>query len=129
MFRHMAEEVSGAPTSLSAMIDEAPLNSAEHGLVPEGDGWFVVHAREARWLDDGGLGYYTPFEGEERLPRLGVNLPVLEPGQPNGMYPRGQDQEDLLVLPGQCLLLDEGQERKLAASEFVHAPPLNHLIF
>jgi uncharacterized cupin superfamily protein len=117
------------PTSLSAVIDEAPTKSTEHGLAPEGGGWFVVNAREARWLDDGGLGYYTPFEGEERFPRLGINLAVLEPGQPNGMYHGEQDQEDFLVLAGECLLLVEGQERRLRAWDFVHCPPWTEHIF
>jgi hypothetical protein len=28
---------------------EARLVETESGLVPEGDGWFVVNARDARW--------------------------------------------------------------------------------
>ena len=31
------------------MVAEARLESTEHGLVPKGDGWFVLNAREARW--------------------------------------------------------------------------------
>jgi hypothetical protein len=33
------------------MVPEAPLRQTEHGLVPEGDSWFVLNARAARWLD------------------------------------------------------------------------------
>ena len=31
------------------MPEEARLIPREGGLVPEGDGWFVINAREARW--------------------------------------------------------------------------------
>ena len=30
------------------MVPEAPLEPTEHGLVPTGDGWFVLNARETR---------------------------------------------------------------------------------
>jgi uncharacterized cupin superfamily protein len=54
---------------------------------------------------------------------------VLEPGQPIGMYHRELHQEDFLVLSGECLLLVEGQERRLRAWDFVHCPPeTNHMI-
>ena len=54
---------------------------------------------------------------------------MLEPGQPIGMYHREAHQEDFLVLSGECLLLVEGQERKLRAWDFVHCPPgTNHMI-
>jgi uncharacterized cupin superfamily protein len=111
------------------VIDETPLKPTEHGLVPEAEGWFVVNAREARWLEDGGLGYYTPFEGETRFSRLGFNLAVLEPGQPNGMYHGEDEQEDFLVLSGECLLLIEEQERNLKAWDFVHCPAWTEHIF
>jgi uncharacterized cupin superfamily protein len=45
------------------------------------------------------------------------------------MYHRELHQEDFLVLSGECLLLVEGQERKLRAWDFVHCPPeTNHMI-
>ena len=33
------------------MIPEAPLIFGGRGLEPEGDGWFVLNAREARWQE------------------------------------------------------------------------------
>ena len=48
------------------MAPEAPLEQTEHGLVPERDGWFVVNAREARWLERPGRGMRRGFGGEER---------------------------------------------------------------
>ena len=105
------------------MVEEAPLRRTDSWLVPEGEGWFVVNAREARWLDDGPLGVYTPFAGEARFPRIGINLAVLEPGQPSSMYHGEDEQEDFLILAGECLLLIEEQERSLRAWDFVHCPP------
>ena len=107
---------------------EAPLRETEGGLVPEGDGWFVVNAREAAW-QTGHFGAYTRFEGEARFPQLGINVAVLEPGQPACLYHGEADQEDFLVLAGECLLLIEGQERPLRAWDFVHCPPWTEHIF
>jgi uncharacterized cupin superfamily protein len=111
------------------MVDEARLGDSEHGKVPEGEGWFVVNARQARWLDDGEMGVYTRFEGEARFPQVGINLAVLEPGQPNCMYHREDEQEDFLVLSGECLLLIEGEERRLRAWDFVHCPAWTEHVF
>jgi uncharacterized cupin superfamily protein len=101
---------------------EAPLRQTEAGLVPEGEGWFVVNAREARWKD-GDFGPYVRFEGDVRFPMVGINLNVLQPGQPACMYHGEADQEGFLVLAGECLLLIEGEERPLRTWDFVHCPP------
>src|SRR5436305_1451802 len=63
------------------MVEEAKLVEKEGGLEPEGPGWFVLNAREARWLD-GHFGAYTRFEGDARFPEVGINIGVLAPGQP-----------------------------------------------
>lgn len=96
--------------------------------MPAGDGWFVLNARDARWLD-GHFGAYTRFEGEARFPRLGFNIAVLEPGQPACYYHGEDEQEDFLVLAGECLLLIEGQQRLLTVWDFVHCPPWTEHVF
>jgi uncharacterized cupin superfamily protein len=110
------------------MVPEAPLRKTEAGLVPEGDGWFVLNAREALWRE-GDFGAYTRFEGDERFPQVGINIGVLEPGQPSCMYHREDNQEDFLVLQGECLLLIEGEERHLRAWDFVHCPAWTEHVF
>ena len=110
------------------VIPEAPLEPAGQGLAPRGEGWFVVNAREARWLD-GDYGAYTRFEGDVRFPELGFNIGVLQPGQPACMYHGEEDQEDFLVLSGECLLLVEGEERRLRQWDFVHCPPWTEHVF
>jgi uncharacterized cupin superfamily protein len=96
---------------------------SKNGLVTDGEGWFVVNARESRWRDAGPLGAYCTFEGKRRFPDLGININVLEPGKPMAMYHREATQEGFLVLSGTCVLVVEGQERTLRRWDFFHCPP------
>jgi uncharacterized cupin superfamily protein len=105
------------------MIPEARLESTEHGLVPTGDGWFVLNAREAPWRHAQGRGAYSQLEGEPEFSQLGIHLVALEPGELMAMYHWEADQEDFLVLAGEALLLVEGEERTLRQWDFVHCPP------
>ena len=112
------------------MVPEAPLEQSEHGTFPVGDGWFVVNVREAQWFESDGLGFYAPFEGENApFGELGINLNILRPGEPSCMYHAEETQEDFLVLAGECLLVVEGQERKLRGWDFVHCPPWTEHVF
>jgi uncharacterized cupin superfamily protein len=110
---------------------EAPLKETTGGLEPAGEGWFVVNARDACWWRNEAFGWGTIFEADEehRFPQLGINIQVIEPGQPNCMYHRESQQEDFLVLSGECLLLVEGEERRLRAWDFVHCPPMTDHVF
>jgi len=110
------------------MAPEAEFERTGGGLVPVGTGWFVLNARDARWLE-GAFGAYTPFEGEARFPAIGINIGVLEPGQPACYYHGENEQEDFLVLSGECRLLIEGEERPLRAWDFVHCPAWTRHVF
>jgi uncharacterized cupin superfamily protein len=105
------------------MVPEAPLEQTDAGLVPKGDGWFVLNARESRWYHTPGRSAVCDFEGDVDFAQLGINLSVLQPGESMGMYHWEADQEDFLVLSGEALLLVEGEERPLKAWDFVHCPP------
>jgi uncharacterized cupin superfamily protein len=110
-------------------VPEAPLQPTDHGLVPQGEGWFVLNARDARWLAAEGRSAYCDFEGDQEFSQLGINLQVLEPGVPMAMYHWEADQEDFLVLAGEALLVVEGEERPLRRWDFVHCPAdTNHVI-
>ena len=104
------------------MIPEAPLEQTEHGLTPNGAGWFVLNARDTRWRPGAGRGAYCIFEGEPEFSQLGIHLVFLAPGEPMAMYHWEADQEDFLVLAGEALLIVEGQERQLRPWDFVHCP-------
>src|SRR5207302_352713 len=56
-------------------------------------------------------------------------LAVLDPGQANGLYHREDDQEDFLVLAGECIAIIEGEEQRLHAWDFVHCPARTEHIF
>ncbi len=108
-------------------LPEAPLEPTEHGLVPAGEGWFVLNARETLWWDREGQGVAGDFDGGPEFPfafpQLGIAVYVLGPGEPMAMYHWEADQEDFLVVSGEALLIVEGEERPLRAWDFVHCPP------
>ena len=56
------------------MTEEAKLVAAETGgLMPESDGWFVLGAKDARWLV-GELGAYCNFEPQDvRFEQVGLD--------------------------------------------------------
>lgn len=116
------------------MVPEAPIEETEDGLVPVGAGWFVLNARDGRWRYRPGraslsLTGSTEWESDTLFPMLGVNLAVLEPGEPNSRYHWKTEQEGFLVLSGEALLIVEGEERPLRQWDFVHCPPkASHVI-
>jgi uncharacterized cupin superfamily protein len=103
-------------------VDERPLERTEHGLVPSGEGWYVLNAANAQWWQNDYFGASADLEGTPEFPEYGMNIHVLWPGQPNGLYHRESVQEDFLVVAGECLVLIEGEERRLKAWDFVHCP-------
>jgi uncharacterized cupin superfamily protein len=105
-------------------IPEAPLRDG----APTGDGWFVVNAADTQWVD-GVFGAYTRFDAGAKFEQIGVNIAVLQPGQPACWYHREADQEDFLVLQGEALVLIEGREQRLRAWDFVHCPPGTEHVF
>jgi mannose-6-phosphate isomerase-like protein (cupin superfamily) len=107
------------------MVPEAPLERSEGGLVAKGEGWYVVNAREARWQENDEYGSWTRLgegEGDAKFQQVGINIGVVWPGKPSSMYHREDNQEDFLVLAGECILIVEGEERPLKQWDFVHCP-------
>jgi uncharacterized cupin superfamily protein len=116
------------------VVPEAPLEETEAGLVPVGQGWFVLNARDARWFRRGGrdsvpLTGCDEFEAETYFPMLGMSLQVLAPGEANSIYHWETEQENFLVLAGEARLIVEGQERALRRWDFVHCPPETKHVF
>jgi uncharacterized cupin superfamily protein len=73
-----------------------------------------AHPRRATIID---------IEGERRAwPDTGVNVQVMQPGQPNCLYHSEPVQEDFLVLHGECVAIVEGEERRLRQWDFFHCP-------
>jgi uncharacterized cupin superfamily protein len=106
------------------VTEETSLRETPGGLEPEGDGWFVVNVRDTAWVTHARFGDGCVFESREAapFPELGINISVLQPGQPVGLYHEEAAQEDFLVLAGEVLLLVDDEERALRAWDFVHSP-------
>ncbi len=85
--------------------------------------WFVIHASKAPWYKSEQFGQVCDFEGDTHFEQIGVNIHVIQPGQPNCFYHREAAQENFYVLSGQCKLIIEEQELELEAGHFVHCPP------
>ncbi len=111
------------------MTKEANLKKTEHGLVPEGEGWFVVNASESAWGNNEKFGEVCGFAGDVRFSQLGINIHVIHPGQPSCFYHAEKDQEDFLVLSGECILLVQGEEKSLKAWDFFHCPSNTEHVF
>src|SRR5689334_8372722 len=108
-------------------MPEAQLEDSGSGLTPVTDGWFVVNARDAEWWFAESRGARCAFENEYghspvEFDQLGINLTILEPGQ-TVLYHAEENQEDFLVLSGECALIVENEERRLRAWDSFHAPP------
>jgi uncharacterized cupin superfamily protein len=111
------------------MPDHKPVPQAELvdngvGLVPKGDGWFILNVADAPAMFTekfgGGVlfepGIYSLFE------QFGINIRVLEPGQSNAMYHREDADEAFLLLSGEAIAIIEDQEHPLTKGDFVFAP-------
>jgi uncharacterized cupin superfamily protein len=64
----------------------------------------------------------------ETMPRdryrdVGVNVRVLEPGQPASLYHSEAAEEFFIVLGGECLAIVEDEEVPLRKWDFLHTPP------
>jgi uncharacterized cupin superfamily protein len=72
------------------------------------------HPRRATIID---------FESDDASwPDTGVNVQIVQPGQPNCKYHSEPVQEDFLLLHGECVVILDGEERPLKQWDFVHCP-------
>jgi uncharacterized cupin superfamily protein len=70
------------------------------------------------------------FEPDDRQwPDTGVNIRIMQPGQPNCRYHSEPVQEDFLVLHGECVVILNGAEQPLRQWDFVHCPAGTEHVF
>lgn len=87
------------------------------------DGAFVTNVADAPASSHSRRATLIDFETEgEEWPDTGVNIQIMQPGQPNCRYHSEPVQEDFLVLHGECIVILNGEERPLRQWDFVHCP-------
>ena len=74
----------------------------------------LAHSRRATLLD------LEPDEAP--WPDTGVNVQIMQPGQPNCRYHSESVQEDFIVLHGECIAIVDGTEHRLRQWDFLHCP-------
>lgn len=85
------------------------------------ESWSVQNIRDIPWYDSGPRGHVAQLVEDDNS-QVGVNLFVLEPGQPQAMYHWEADQEGFLVLAGEAILVIDGEERTIKQWDYVHCP-------
>jgi uncharacterized cupin superfamily protein len=84
---------------------------------------FIVNVADAEALSLPGAGSYVRFESDdEPFENFGINVHVLQPGEPNCRYHREDVQEAFLVLAGECIVILDEVEHRLRAWDFVNCP-------
>lgn len=105
-------------------VPEATSTETPYGRYVTSDGWFVLNLQDAlavRNAEKGGAAY--PLEPREHPFRdVGVNVKVLQPGEPSALYHAEEAQEGFLVLAGECVLVVEEVERTLQRWDYFHCP-------
>src|SRR4051812_22621040 len=91
---------------------------------------FVINVADAHAVEHAISGTTIDFaHPDDPFRDTGINIQVLQPGQPSCRYHAENMQEDFLVLGGECVLLLEGEERPLRTWDFVHCEPGAHHVF
>jgi uncharacterized cupin superfamily protein len=85
--------------------------------------WSIVNVADAPAMKHEVAGASIRLIDEADVTDIGVNIRVLQPGQPNGKYHAETVQEDFLVIAGECLAILDGEEHRLRAWDFVHCRP------
>src|SRR5919112_223491 len=84
---------------------------------------FIINVADAPALGHSKRATIIDFEPEDApWPDTGVNIQIMQPGQPNGRYHSEGAQEDFLVLSGECVAIVDGEERPMRQWDFFHCP-------
>ena len=112
-------------------VNEARSEETPYGRYVTSAGWYVLNLEDAlavRNPERANAEY--PLEPREApFSDFGVNVRVLWPGEPNGLYHSEGVQEAFLVLSGRCTLVVEEEERPLRQWDFFHCPAGTRHIF
>jgi uncharacterized cupin superfamily protein len=91
---------------------------------------FIVNVAAAPALSHSRRATIIDFEPDNApSPEIGVNIQIMQPGQPNCRYHSEPVQEDFLVLHGECIVILDGEERPLRQWDFLHCPAGSEHVF
>jgi uncharacterized cupin superfamily protein len=91
---------------------------------------FVMNVAAAPTLSHPRRATIVDFEpADSPWPDTGVNIQIMQPGQPNCRYHSEPVQEDFLVLHGECIVILDGQQRPLRQWDFLHCPAGTEHVF
>jgi uncharacterized cupin superfamily protein len=94
------------------------------------DSPLIVNLAAARAFDHPRRATVLQLEPEDGLwPDTGVNVQIMQPGEPNCRYHSEAVQEDFLVLHGECIVILAGEERRLRPWDFLHCPAGTEHVF
>jgi hypothetical protein len=81
---------SGVSARHAMTVPEADLKKTDAGLIPQGEGLFVLNARDASWIrsDERRAGHR--FERGQEWAQLGFRMQVLMRGQRDGLRAKGR---------------------------------------
>ena len=91
---------------------------------------FIINVAAAPAFSHSRRATLVTFEPDD-LPwtETGVNIQIMQPGQPNCRYHSEPVQEDFLVLCGECIVVLNGEERLLRQWDFLHCPAVTEHVF
>ena len=106
------------------MTDEARVDETETGRLAADPGWFLMNLSQMSWATcEGGGIWAAPESAAADSQKLGFGVHILHPGERPGWYHAEEEQEDFLVLSGECLAIVEGEERRMGPWDHLHCPP------
>ena len=111
-------------------VSEATSEETPYGRRITSDGWFVLNLDEGVAVHNAEKGPTVyPLESVDGSPEFGVNVRVVQPGQPVALYHSENQQEGFLVLMGEAVLVVEEEERPLRQWDYFHCPAgVHHII-
>jgi uncharacterized cupin superfamily protein len=91
---------------------------------------FIINVASAPALRRPRRATLIDFEPDDApWPDTGVNIQIMQPGQPNCRYHSEPVQEDFLVLHGECIVILDGEERPMRQWDFLHCPAGTEHVF
>ena len=114
---------------MTGALLEATLKETDAGLVPDGEGWFVLNARDARWWQSERLGRSAALEGEPEFSEVGFKSTSCFPASRTACITESRARRTSSCCPASASSSSKGRSNSSKAWDFVHCPPMAEHIF